>query len=299
MSQQSLKSKFEAPLALNSAVTSKVDGMGWTVGFSLKSYGVRIGLRSNDSEALEHACQYLPSEWERTPAGTVDRVYSIFIGDKNARQAARRLSHLFADDVRLARSMDLECIFEAFEPNLRLFVAELAKHRVFVHAGVVGWKGQAIVIPGRSYSGKSTLVAELVRAGATYYSDEYAVLDSRGRVHPFAKPLELREEGGFTQTKISVSELGGRLGTKPLPVGLVLMTRFKSGAFWRPRKLSAGEGVLEMLFNTVSARRDPGKAFATLQRVTAQAEVLKGVRGNASDVVPRVLKRVELNIEAP
>jgi hypothetical protein len=33
-------------------------------------------------------------------------------------------------------------------------------------------------------------VAELVRAGATYYSDEFAVLDSRGRVHPFPRPSE-------------------------------------------------------------------------------------------------------------
>jgi len=34
-----------------------------------------------------------------------------------------------------------------------------------------------------------------------------------------------------------------------------------------------------MLFNTVSARRSPAKARATLQRVAAQAEVLKGVGG--------------------
>ena len=72
-------------------------------------------------------------------------------------------------------------------------IAEVARNRVFVHAGVVGWKGRAIVIPGRSYSGKSTLVSELIRAGAAYYSDEYAVFDSRGRVYPFAKPLEMRD----------------------------------------------------------------------------------------------------------
>ena len=43
---------------------------------------------------------------------------------------------------------------------------------------IVTWgRGRAIVIPGRTFSGKSTLVAELVRAGATYYSDEYAVED--------------------------------------------------------------------------------------------------------------------------
>lgn len=281
----------------NTTAMDKVDSLGWTESLSLKSYGVRVGVRSNDAAALQRVLGHLPYEWE-SASGAVDRLYSIFVGDKKSRQTVRRLNQLFGDDERLARSEDLESVFEVFESDLRLFVAELAKHRVFVHAGVVGWKGQGIVIPGRSYSGKSTLVAELVRAGATYYSDEYAVLDSRGRVHPFGKPLELREEGGFTQTKVHVAELGGQLGTKPLPVGLVLMTRFKSGAQWRPRRLSAGKGVLELLFNTVSARRSPEKALTTLQHVTAKAEVLKGVRGNAAELVPRLLKRVEQRLAA-
>jgi serine kinase of HPr protein (carbohydrate metabolism regulator) len=271
----------------------EVDHLGWEVGFSLKSYGVRIGIRSNDPKALESACEHLPSEWERISSPLVDRVYSIMIGSKGARGNRRRQSQLYGNEVQLANSTDLDVVFETLESDLRLFVAELATHRVFVHAGVVGWKGHAIVIPGRSYSGKSTLVAELVRAGATYYSDEFAVLDARGRVHPFSKPLELREEGEFRQTKITVAELGGHSGTTPLPVRLVLMTQFKSGARWRPRKLTTGRGVLEMLFNTVSARRSPKRALATLQRVAAQADVLKGVRGNAAEVVASLLKRVE------
>ena len=280
-------------LKATSSLMKKIDRLGWEVGFSLKSYGVRIGIRSNDPAALASACEHLPSEWQRVASPVVDRVYSILIGGKDSRSNGRRLNHLYSDDVRLARSSDKDGVFETLESDLRLFVAELATHRVFVHAGVVGWKGQAIVIPGRSYSGKSTLVAELVRAGATYYSDEYAVLDARGRVHPFSKPLELRAEGEFTQTKITAAELGGHSGTKPLPVRLVLMTQFKSGARWRPRKLSAGRGVLEMLFNTVSARRSPERALATLQRVAAQADVLKGVRGDATDVVDALLRRLE------
>jgi hypothetical protein len=274
----------------------KVDRLGWAVGFSLRSYGVRIGIRSNDPAALDRVCEHLPSAWESMTSSVVDRVYSILIGGQGPRAHVQRLNLLYGDHVRLARSANLDSVFETFESDLRLFVAELATHRVFVHAGVVGWKGQAIVVPGRSYSGKSTLVAELVRAGATYYSDEYAVLDSRGRVHPFLKPLELREEGEFRQTKITAAELGGHSGNKPLPVKLVLMTQFKSGARWRPRKLTAGRGVLEMLFNTVSARRSPERALATLQRVAAQADVLKGVRGNATEVVDSVLKRVEAKV---
>jgi hypothetical protein len=133
-----------------SGLMKEVDQLGWEVGFSLKSYGVRIGIRSNDPGALESACQHLPSEWERINSPLVDRVYSIMIGNRGRRGNGRRQSQLYGDEVRLAYSTDLDAVFERLESDLRLFVAELATHRVFVHAGVVGWKGQGIVIPGRS-----------------------------------------------------------------------------------------------------------------------------------------------------
>ena len=48
----------------------------------------------------------------------------------------------------------------------------------------------------------------MVRAGATYYSDEYAVIDDTGLVHPFARPLGIREEGSYVQTKCAAEALG-------------------------------------------------------------------------------------------
>jgi hypothetical protein len=276
----------------------KVDRLGWAAGFSLKAYGVKIGIRVNDPAWLDQIRLHLPHQCEVVPLPVVDRLYSIInggIGRKGQRANVRRFSLLYGDHLQLARSMHIDEVFERLESDLRLFVAEVARHRVFVHAGVVGWKGRAIVIPGRSYSGKSTMVAELVRAGATYYSDEYAVFDSRGRVHPFAKPLELRESGEYKQTKFDVKTFGGQTGTKAIPVGLVMVTEFKAGAKWRPRELSAGKAILALLSNTVSARRQPERALATLQKVAAEAQVLKGVRGQASQMATSVLARMEKN----
>ena len=57
---------------------------------------------------------------------------------------------------------------------------------------------------------------ELVRAGATYYSDEYAVFDSRGRVHPFAQQLAQRLGDGADEGEVGFDLwVGGGLGARP------------------------------------------------------------------------------------
>jgi hypothetical protein len=277
----------------------KIDRLGWAAGISLKSYGVRVGVRVNDARFLERLPQHLPPGWTLSRSPLVERLYSVFIGGVGPQQrqqqrgGVRRFHLLYRDITRLYRTLDEEQIWAALESDLRLYVAERAERRLFVHAGVVGWRGRAILVPGRSYSGKTTLVAEMVRMGATYYSDEYAILDESGRVHPFAKPLSIREEGTAKQTDHPVEAFGGKSGVSPLPVALVICGGFKRGAAWRPRQLSAGEGLLEMLANTVAARRLPERALSTLQRVTTHARVLKGARGEAKDVAGEILKILE------
>ena len=270
----------------------KVDRLGWAVGFSFKSYGVRIGIRSNQQAALERVCAHLPLQWERVSLPIVDRMYSILVGGAGPRANLRRFNLLYGDHVQLVRSITLEDVFDKFASDLRLFVAEFAKHRVFVHAGVVGWKDRAILIPGMSHSGKTTLVDRLIRAGATYYSDEYAVLDKHGLVHPYARALGMRTPNSFESKKVRAEEIGAQIGTRPLRVGLVVSTNFKDGARWRPRPLSRGKGVLELMANTVSARSQPELALTVLPKALEAAQILKGVRGEAREIVDSILGRV-------
>src|SRR5437870_1301491 len=216
----------------------KLDRLGWVVGMSFISYGVRVGLRVNQPDALDGLLAYLPEGWKPARSPVVERMYSLLIGAPGPRSNVRRFHLLYGNAERLARTLELGSLCEAFETDLQLYVAQAARHRVFVHAGVVGWQGQAIVIPGRSFSGKSMLVAELVRAGAAYYSDEYAVVDPQGRVHPYPKPLSLRENGAARGKKYAMEELGGRAGSKPIPVGLVVVSAYKAGARWRLHRLS-------------------------------------------------------------
>lgn len=181
---------------------------------------------------------------------------------------------------------------DTFESAVRFEVARRAARWTFVHAGVVGWSEQAILIPGPSFSGKSSLVAALVEAGATYYSDEYAVLDRRGVVYPFAQPLMRRTAAG-TRDRLSVADLGGTLGTRALPVGAVVATRYEAGASWSPRLISPGEGVLALMSNTVRAQTAPARVMRVLARVTETAATLEGVRGEAAETAAHLLRDLD------
>jgi hypothetical protein len=63
---------------------------------------------------------------------------------------------------------------------------------VLVHAGAVEWDGHAVLFPAPMESGKTTLVAGMVRAGARYLSDEAAAIAPETLlVHPFPKALTI------------------------------------------------------------------------------------------------------------
>ena len=270
----------------------KIDRLGWAAETAFVSNGLHIGIRASSPKIMDRIAGVLPPHARPTRGGRVGRLYSLIVSGTRVGPRVRRFNILYADAIRAVRTTDTDQVLEALERDLQRYVAEQARRRVFVHAGVVGWSGKAIVIPGRTMSGKTTLVKALVEAGATYYSDEYAVLDERGRVHPYLKPLSIRENGGGRPKEIRPEALGGASGVKPLPVGLVVATSFREGARWRPRRLLPGRAVLALLAHTVSARSKPERALTTLRQVVADAPVIKGTRGEAAEIAEVLLGRL-------
>lgn len=248
----------------------------------------------SDDCALDELKGRLPFGWVPSEESEVDYLYSIRVGGEDRRKGIRRYHLLYADAVQLGRTFDWGQLLDAFEKDLELFVGERAHNKVFVHAGVVAWKGLAIVLPGRSLAGKSTLVAELVRAGAMYFSDEFAILDEAGLVHPFRRPLSLRVTGEPGAIKYMPDDLlVGVAPADPTPVACVLVSTFRAGARFRPRPLSPGTACLELLQHTLSARAQPELVLPVLQAVTQGARCYKTLRGQASEVVPAVLALAE------
>jgi hypothetical protein len=256
-----------------------------------EAFGVRISVRSAGGALTERIRETvtaaLPADLVFLSVDETQFAFEVIdLGDGEF--SARK-----ADDWIIQRG-ELEQVLGRLSSHIRLTVAEYAPRHLFVHAGAVSWKGRGIIIPGTSYSGKTTLTAELVRRGAEYYSDEYAVIDELGFLHPFPKTLSMRgiiDE--FQQVEIDVSEFGGSVAHESVPAGAVVLTRFREDARWKPRRLKPSLGILEVLKHTVPVRRFPARALTVLNRVAGNSVFLRANRGEAAKTAGALLRYLE------
>jgi hypothetical protein len=266
-----------------------IDRLGWASGSSYSIHGLRVGLRVSDAALLPALEARLPPGWTRRRHDRVDVLLSAVAGGRGP-TGSRRFHLLYVDAARLCRVLERDAFLEAFATEVEGLLTARARSRVFLHAGVVAFGTRAIVIPGSSGAGKSTLVAALVRAGGRYYSDEYAVLDARGRVHAYPRPLRLRRAGGSSQR----STLRARTRRRSLPVALVAFAPFRPGVEgWRPGELSGGRALLELLRHAVAVRSDPARTLSVLRAASAGARVLWGPRGEAEAAAQALLRQLE------
>src|SRR3954451_16126822 len=144
----------------------KLDRPGWAASPSIRAYGVQLGLRGSEPGVRAPLLERLPPEWKPASSPFVDRLYSYVAGGQAPGSRGRRFHLLYIDHARVARDRSIEPCLDALELDARHTVAALSRQRVFVHAGVVGWNGGAIVIPGASFSGKERRPAGVaLRAG--------------------------------------------------------------------------------------------------------------------------------------
>lgn len=268
----------------------KLNRLLWTHGFSFSSHGVGISVRSNAPRYLDVLKTRLPTGAVAYSGSCVDVIFSLWVPPVASSPGMRHFSLLYQDDCLVARDLGTEHVVDCFSRHAQLAVAALVRDRVFVHAGVVGWKGRAAIFPGPSRSGKSELVRALLRLGATYYSDEYAIIGPSGQVEPYLRPLSMRRSGDGRSYTIAPERLGAHVGTFPMPIGLLLFSRYDPDAHWRPRRLSPAEAAVGLISNAVAAQIAPQ---LVLHQVTALSRVVPAFetpRGEAQQAAALVLE---------
>lgn len=249
-------------------------------GVLLQSFGLVVEFRTDDPELLERAPEVL-SGWHVRPADA---------GPASVRFSALRDGTLTMNETTIARVVPRAAVtLDVLEVTLRHHLALHAPDHVFIHSGVVAVDGVGIVLPGNSFSGKTTLVARMVAQGATYYSDEYAVVDAAGMIHPYPRPLRLRPESGIRTAMTSVPIARHQIGRDPVRAGLIVATHHQIGAEWRPERSTPGDGAIALMGHTVSARSDPRRSLAAARAVAQGTVMLSGPRGEAAAAAAALL----------
>ena len=244
--------------------------------------GVRLSIRATGPSRLNALAALLPENREPISASQADCSFGVEPVLENGIRRYRVLEN--SEPVGLFPSF--ASAGDCLRSRVELFMAENSTRYVFVHAGVVGIDGAAVLIPGDSCSGKTSLVARLVEAGAEYFSDEYALLDAEGRVHAYPRSLGVR--GAAAKQYIDPRSLGS-VTQMPLRAGLVLLTSYRADGRWRPQRVSAARATLGLLANTLPARRRPAWALHAIRSAVEGSTCLAGARGDAEQIVSQLL----------
>lgn len=258
---------------------------------AFESFGLRMEARASEPEIFERLEGLLPPVTQITEIApnVEDRLRFGIVKEADGYHS------VWNPNTMVVNHVGLELALMTMEGQMRSWLAVNAPGYIFVHAGVVAHDGKAIVIPGESFAGKSTLVAELVKRGAIYFSDEFAVIDQEGLVHPYPKLLGLRSRDSRTQENLAIEAFGGTAGDVALPMSVAVVTHYVPGAEWAPRRLSPGEGALAMLSRTVPARARPRESLQVLTKAINGAVVLEGERGEAEPFAEMLLNGALLN----
>jgi hypothetical protein len=196
---------------------------------------------------------------------------------------------LFERDRCIATASSVSELIPRLHAVLDSAVVQALQSMSAVHAGVVALNGRAAVLPGASHRGKSTLVAELLKHGCRHLSDEYALIDDEGLVHPYPRALLLRDETG-NQTPVTAADLGAETACEPVAPAVILGLVYDPGAAWRIRAIEQSAMVLFLLQNTPHEVAASAAVVARFARAAGRAACYAGERGEAPEAAMRIVE---------
>jgi hypothetical protein len=187
---------------------------------------------------------------------------------------------------------------------------------LLLHASVGALAGRAVALPAPMDSGKTTLVAGLVRSGFSYLSDEVLALDPGDCLaRPFPKALRLegattalfpdvlqslpREPGAGAKSRsyhyVAAEALraGAIDGQAPLPVRLVVFPRYEAGSETLLQPMSRAEALVALVENSFNFKLFKSRGIHLLQRVLRGADCYRLRMGDLASAVEAVRRAVE------
>jgi len=257
--------------------------------FSVRAFGCRIQIETACAEAYAVLERYVLPSLPRTACDTQPDALEPGISIRIDTQEDQL--QLSVDGVAVASAAQAIDLVPDLIRVLDDAVLNHLKSLHAVHAGVVLCGDRAVLLPGVTHAGKSSLVAEFLRRGATYFSDEFALIDPEGRVHPYPRPLLLRD-GRPRQVPVLPGEFNAPVGDAPAPIGWILSLEYQPSSTWNVKPVSQSEGLLILLRNTPHILVDSPDMIAVFQRAVADARCYVGSRAEAAQAADQILRLV-------
>lgn len=186
--------------------------------------------------------------------------------------------------------MDVKSLKRAVKARI-----ETCQDQMALSAAAVSRNGHAIVIPGLSDVGKTTLAAWLMSKGYRYLTDKLVFFpDASGKIDYFPGPMLLHDDIADTllallkidkkltqreHNKVIVPEsaLPGAIPDRINTVSLILYPHITFGADLSLAPLSSGQATAELMSSTLNARLLPKHGFAQVAELSRRIPACKVV----------------------
>jgi hypothetical protein len=198
------------------------------------------------------------------------------VGDPGPRAEVAATHHASTDD---------DWTWDRLESDLGLFAAERLDGLVAVHAALILAGDVVVVVPGRSFTGKTSLCVAALDAGYTVLSDEYCLVHPGGDVvGGWPRRLRVRGEDG------AVTRRDGPVVHDPVVPTLVAALSYDAESSGLDiEAMSPGDVTIALLDNTVCGASRPTFAFDAAVAVARRVPGVRGTRGEAAGALEALI----------
>jgi hypothetical protein len=176
--------------------------------------------------------------------------------------------------------------------------------RIGIHASAASLNGRTFLFPAPAGSGKTTLVAGLLQHGASYMTDEAALIAPETiELHPYPKPMWmapgairavdglrdrlLPEYRSLSRVRVYVrcTDLGADAVTMPLPVDLVVAPSYRQGSATTLEPMSRAECLMTLANNAFNLHRFGRQGVTALERLVAASRCYRLTIGDLDEAL--------------